>query len=196
MHFQQAQIPAHSHTHTPENVAYFRGQQKILPKGFFFQHIRCCIPLFCFLFRCLRFLNIWLMSAQRVGSSFQASSLCELSLSSARLRRHSALGETTAIMPSLMALLAKHAQLLVTQHESVLKASQVGTVTKLYIFLLRIYRFCAKSSLYICLPRLQCEYFKSPFNAQLTLCGHSRRLHRNWIVSKALAMPSHKYDGK
>lgn len=24
-----------SHTHTPENVAYFRGQQKILPKGFF-----------------------------------------------------------------------------------------------------------------------------------------------------------------
>lgn len=117
------------------------------------------------------------MSAQRVGSSFQASSLCELSLSSARLRRHSAQGDTTAIMPSLMALLAKHAQLLVTQQESVLKASQVGTVTRLYIYLLRIYRLFAETFLYICLPRLQCVDFKSPFNAQLTLCGHSRRLH-------------------
>lgn len=71
------------------------------------------------------------MSAQRVGSSFQASSLCELSLSSAR--RHSALGETTAIMPSLMALLAKHAQLLVTQHESVLKANSNTTLGSIYI---------------------------------------------------------------
>lgn len=39
-----------SHTHTPENVAYFRGEQKILPKGFFFSIFAAAFLYFVFSF--------------------------------------------------------------------------------------------------------------------------------------------------